>query len=70
MRSWSRVSRVAVDSHIFEGMPRGGFFNAPEDQDLAAEIRRSVEECWASATYGAQELAVPQDIHHDAQNID
>ena len=44
-----RRARVDVELHIFEGMPHGGFFGAPEDQELAAEIRRFVDECWPRA---------------------
>ena len=42
-----RKAGVAVELHIFEAMPHGGFFGAPEDQELAAEIRRFVDECWS-----------------------
>jgi acetyl esterase/lipase len=45
-----RKAGVEVEVHIFEGMPHGGFFGAPEDQELAAEIRRFVDECWSRAT--------------------
>jgi epsilon-lactone hydrolase len=41
-----RKAGVEVELHIFEGMPHGGFFGAPEDQEMAAEIRRFVESCW------------------------
>jgi hypothetical protein len=26
--------------HVFEAMPHGGFFGAPEDAELTAELRR------------------------------
>lgn len=41
-----RTAGVEVELHIFEAMPHGGFFGAPEDQEMAAEIRRFVEGCW------------------------
>jgi epsilon-lactone hydrolase len=31
---------VEAQLHVFEAMPHGGFFGAPEDQDLAAAVRR------------------------------
>lgn len=34
-----RRAGVSADLHIFEAMPHGGFANAPEDQDLAEELR-------------------------------
>lgn len=37
---------VEVELHVFEAMPHGGFGGAPEDIELAAEVRRFVEECW------------------------
>jgi acetyl esterase/lipase len=40
-----RKAGVEVELHVFEGMPHGGFFGAPEDQELAAEIRRFVVKC-------------------------
>jgi len=44
-----RKAKVEVELHIFEAMPHGGFFGTPEDQELGAEIRRFVEECWSHA---------------------
>ena len=41
-----RRAEIPVELHVFEGMPHGGFMNAPEDQELAAEIRRFVSEQW------------------------
>jgi epsilon-lactone hydrolase len=35
-----RAGGVDAQLHIFEAMPHGGFFGAPEDDDLAAEVRR------------------------------
>ena len=31
---------MEADLHVFEAMPHGGFFGAPEDEQLAAEVRR------------------------------
>jgi acetyl esterase/lipase len=38
------LRRVGVDAelHVFEAMPHGGFFGAPEDDELAAEVARFV----------------------------
>jgi monoterpene epsilon-lactone hydrolase len=35
-----RAAGVDADLHVFEAMPHGGFFGAPEDEELAAEVRR------------------------------
>ena len=35
-----RAGGVDAQLHVFEAMPHGGFFGAPEDDDLAAEVRR------------------------------
>ncbi len=35
-----RAKGVEADLHIFEAMPHGGFFGAPEDEELTGEIRR------------------------------
>jgi monoterpene epsilon-lactone hydrolase len=35
-------AEVPVELHIFEAMPHGGFFGAPEDQDLEDAVRRFV----------------------------
>jgi acetyl esterase/lipase len=43
-----RRAGVPVELHIFEGMPHGGFGGAPEDLELAEEIRRFVAEHWAA----------------------
>jgi epsilon-lactone hydrolase len=35
-----RAGQVEAELHVFEAMPHGGFFGAPEDDDLTDEIRR------------------------------
>ena len=35
-----RAAGVDAELHVFEAMPHGGFFGAPEDDELAAEVRR------------------------------
>jgi acetyl esterase/lipase len=35
-----RVGGVDAQLHVFEAMPHGGFFGAPEDDELTEEIRR------------------------------
>jgi acetyl esterase/lipase len=35
-----RQAGVEADLHVFEAMPHGGFFGAPEDEELAEELRR------------------------------
>lgn len=37
-----RAAGVDAELHVFEAMPHGGFFGAPEDQEMAEEIRRFV----------------------------
>jgi monoterpene epsilon-lactone hydrolase len=37
-----RAAGVDAQLHVFEAMPHGGFFGAPEDQDLSGEVRRFV----------------------------
>lgn len=37
-----RAAGVDAELHVFEAMPHGGFFGAPEDQDMADEVRRFV----------------------------
>jgi epsilon-lactone hydrolase len=37
-----RAAGVEAELHVFEAMPHGGFFGAPEDAELDAEIRRFV----------------------------
>jgi acetyl esterase/lipase len=41
-----RRAGVAVELHVFEGMPHGGFLNAPEDIELAEEVRQFVAAHW------------------------
>lgn len=42
-----RRAGVAVELHVFEGMPHGGFMGAPEDAELAAEAARFVAAHWS-----------------------
>jgi len=37
-----RAAGVRAELHVFEAMPHGGFGRTPEDEDLAAEVRRFV----------------------------
>ena len=37
-----RAAGVDAELHIFEAMPHGGFFGAPEDREIDAEIQRFV----------------------------
>jgi epsilon-lactone hydrolase len=37
-----RDSGVNAELHVFEAMPHGGFFGAPEDDEVSAEIRRFI----------------------------
>ena len=39
-----RQARVPAQLHVFEAMPHGGFMGAPEDAELAQEIRAFVRE--------------------------
>lgn len=41
-----RRAGIPVELHVFEGMPHGGFFGAPEDVELSAEIVRFANEHW------------------------
>lgn len=41
-----RRAGVAAELHVFEGMPHGGFGGAPEDAEMASEIKRFVAEHW------------------------
>ena len=34
-----RASRVEAELHVWEAMPHGGFFGAPEDQEVITEVR-------------------------------
>lgn len=37
-----REAGVDAELHVFEAMPHGGFFGAPEDQEIDAEVQRFV----------------------------
>jgi monoterpene epsilon-lactone hydrolase len=37
-----RAAGIEAELHVFEAMPHGGFWGAPEDEDLAVEIRRFI----------------------------
>ncbi len=37
-----RAAGIDAELHVFEAMPHGGFFGAPEDAELAAEVRRFI----------------------------
>jgi acetyl esterase/lipase len=39
-----RAAGVDAELHVFEAMPHGGFFGAPEDDDLAREVWRFVRD--------------------------
>jgi acetyl esterase/lipase len=39
MRRKLRTAGVDAEPHVFEAMPHGGFFGAPEDDELAQEVR-------------------------------
>lgn len=41
-----RRANVPAELHVFEAMPHGGFQGAPEDLELAAEIRRFADQYW------------------------
>lgn len=44
---------IAVELHIFEGMPHGGFGGgAPEDQEMAGEVRRFARQYWGASPSG------------------
>lgn len=44
---------IAVELHIFEGMPHGGFGGgAPEDQEMASEVRRFARQYWGASPAG------------------
>jgi acetyl esterase/lipase len=38
-----RAAGVEAELHVFEAMPHGGFFGAPEDDELGDEVRRFVQ---------------------------
>ena len=37
-----RAAGVDAELHVFEAMPHGGFFGAPEDEELAREVRHFI----------------------------
>ncbi len=42
-----RAANVPVELLVYEAMPHGGFFGAPEDMVLKQDIRRFAESCWS-----------------------
>jgi len=42
-----RRAGAHAELQVFEAMPHGGFFGAPEDQELSAEIKRFAHACWS-----------------------
>ena len=38
-----RAAGVPAELHVFEAMPHGGFFGAPEDSEIDAEVQRFVD---------------------------
>jgi acetyl esterase/lipase len=42
------LRRAGIDAelHVFEGMPHGGFFGAPEDLELDEAVRAWAEAHW------------------------
>src|SRR3546814_7680753 len=49
-----RRAGVEAHLHVFEAMPHGGFFGAPEDEEVGVEIRRFLEECWRSEEHTSE----------------
>lgn len=41
-----RAAGVAADLHIWDAMPHGGFFGAPEDAEVHAEVRQFLARHW------------------------
>ena len=37
-----RTAGVEAELHVFEAMPHGGFFGAPEDEEIGEEVRRFI----------------------------
>ena len=37
-----RAAGVDAELHVFEAMPHGGFFGAPEDDEIGVEVRRFI----------------------------
>ena len=44
-----RAANVPVELLVYEAMPHGGFFGAPEDAVLKQDLRRFAERCWNRA---------------------
>jgi monoterpene epsilon-lactone hydrolase len=42
-----REAGVSADLHVFEAMPHSGFVDAPEDDELDAEVRRYLDGLWS-----------------------
>jgi hypothetical protein len=38
-----RAAGVDAELHVFEAMPHGGFGGAPEDREVAVEVRRFLD---------------------------
>jgi acetyl esterase/lipase len=43
-----RAAGIEAELHVFEAMPHGGFFGAPEDEELDVEVRRFLTAHWPS----------------------
>jgi acetyl esterase/lipase len=48
VRMHRALRRAGMDAelHVWEAMPHGGFFGAPEDDEVDDEVRRFVARCW------------------------
>ena len=44
-----RRAGVPVELYVYEAMPHGGFFGAPEDIALKQDIRQFADRCWRRA---------------------
>ncbi len=44
-----RAAGIEVELHVFEAMPHGGFFGAPEDLEIDAEVRAFVDAHWTAS---------------------
>jgi epsilon-lactone hydrolase len=51
-----RTGGVEAELHVFEAMPHGGFFGAPEDHELAAEVRRFIAAHLTSPPQGSRDV--------------
>ncbi|MCC6710642.1 MAG: alpha/beta hydrolase [Gammaproteobacteria bacterium] len=49
-----RTAGIVADLHIWEAMPHGGFFGAPEDEEVFSEVRQFMGRHWQSAVLGAR----------------